>query len=106
VRTERYVYVEYESGERELYNLANDAYELDNIYASADPDLVAPLGALRGSAALASTAGSMPQGSSRQPATMTRDPVQEGYSPAKFGRPARPTHPWRHLFSMSASTNC
>lgn len=42
------MYVEYESGERELYNLANDPYELDNIYASADPDLVALLGALRG----------------------------------------------------------
>lgn len=52
VRTERYIYVEYKSGERELYDLANDPYQLDNLYANADPDLIAQLearlGALRG----------------------------------------------------------
>jgi N-acetylglucosamine-6-sulfatase len=52
VRTEQHLYVEYESGERELYDLAEDSYEIDNRYASADPDLItqlqARLGALRG----------------------------------------------------------
>jgi N-acetylglucosamine-6-sulfatase len=36
-------YVEYRNGERELYNLANDPYELENIYAAADPTLVSAL---------------------------------------------------------------
>jgi N-acetylglucosamine-6-sulfatase len=45
LRTERYLYVEYESGERELYDLAKDPYELSNIYETAAPTLVAELGA-------------------------------------------------------------
>ena len=43
VRTERYVYVKYESGERELYDLAEDPYELNNLYTSAGPDLLGQL---------------------------------------------------------------
>jgi N-acetylglucosamine-6-sulfatase len=43
VRTERHLYVEYESGERELYDLAEDPYEIDNRYAIADPDLITQL---------------------------------------------------------------
>jgi N-acetylglucosamine-6-sulfatase len=37
VRTQDYLYVEYESGERELYDLANDPYQLENSYPGADP---------------------------------------------------------------------
>lgn len=43
VRTEAYKYVEYDNGERELYDLQNDPYELDNFYESADPSLVKDL---------------------------------------------------------------
>ncbi|MDQ3924582.1 MAG: sulfatase [Actinomycetota bacterium] len=43
VRTEGQKYVEYQSGERELYDLANDPYELDNLYESADPSLLEDL---------------------------------------------------------------
>jgi N-acetylglucosamine-6-sulfatase len=43
VRTQRYMYVEYENGERELYDLVKDPYELQNLYDSADPDLIAEL---------------------------------------------------------------
>ena len=43
VRTQRYLYVEYENGEHELYDLEKDPYELHNLYASADPDLIAEL---------------------------------------------------------------
>ena len=51
VRTDTYKYVEYNNGEKELYDLRADPYELDNIYDSADPslleDLKARLEALR-----------------------------------------------------------
>ena len=51
VRTKTHKYVEHENGERELYDLANDPYELDNLYEGADPalleDLKARLEALR-----------------------------------------------------------
>jgi arylsulfatase A-like enzyme len=51
VRTGTYKYVEYADGERELYDLEADPYELDNIYGSADSsllgDLKAKLDALR-----------------------------------------------------------
>ena len=51
VRTGTHKYVEYQSGEKELYDLANDPYELENIYETADPalleDLKARLEALR-----------------------------------------------------------
>jgi len=43
VRTQRYLYVEYENGEHELYDLEKDPYELRNLYQSADPDLIAEL---------------------------------------------------------------
>ncbi|MBX6381877.1 MAG: sulfatase [Microbispora sp.] len=45
VRTERYAYVEYETGERQLYDLWNDPAELHNIAATADPGLTAALAA-------------------------------------------------------------
>jgi arylsulfatase A-like enzyme len=52
VRTGTHKYVEHENGEKELYDLANDPYELENVYESADPalveDLKARLEALRG----------------------------------------------------------
>jgi arylsulfatase A-like enzyme len=51
VRTAQYNYVEYETGEKELYDLNADPYELTNIYASASPtllnDLKARLDALK-----------------------------------------------------------
>jgi arylsulfatase A-like enzyme len=40
VRSTRYLYVEYATGERELYNLHNDPAELTNIYKGADPALI------------------------------------------------------------------
>jgi N-acetylglucosamine-6-sulfatase len=43
VRTETHKYVEYNSGETELYDLQADPYELNNIYESADPVLVEDL---------------------------------------------------------------
>src|SRR5829696_6990473 len=51
IRTETHKYVEYENGERELYDLQNDPYELENFYETADTflveDLQARLEALR-----------------------------------------------------------
>ena len=43
IRTETHKYVEYENGERELYDLKSDPYELDNVYESADPSLIEDL---------------------------------------------------------------
>ena len=43
VRTTRYLYVEYETEERELYDLQADPYQLRNFYGSADPALIAQL---------------------------------------------------------------
>jgi N-acetylglucosamine-6-sulfatase len=43
VRTRRYIYVEYEDGEHELYDLEKDPYELRNLYDSADLDLISEL---------------------------------------------------------------
>lgn len=43
IRTERYTYVEYGTGERELYDLAKDPHQLANAVESADPALVAAL---------------------------------------------------------------
>ena len=45
VRTRRYLYVEYAAGERELYDLKKDPYELHNLQDSADKDLISKLGA-------------------------------------------------------------
>jgi N-acetylglucosamine-6-sulfatase len=54
VRTERHLYVEYGTGERELYDLREDPYQLDNRYEAADPELLrrlqGRLAALRGCA--------------------------------------------------------
>jgi hypothetical protein len=43
IRTETHKYVEYETGDKELYDLEADPYELDNIYETADPSLIADL---------------------------------------------------------------
>jgi N-acetylglucosamine-6-sulfatase len=41
LRTATHIYVVYSTGEKELYDLANDPYELNNIIASADRKMVA-----------------------------------------------------------------
>jgi N-acetylglucosamine-6-sulfatase len=43
IRTTGWTYVEYGTGERELYDLAADPYQLDNVVETADPALVAAL---------------------------------------------------------------
>jgi len=44
VRTSRYLYVEYPTtGEKELYDLGADPYELTNLYSSASPTLLGDL---------------------------------------------------------------
>ncbi|MBC8163353.1 MAG: sulfatase [Roseiflexaceae bacterium] len=43
LRTATYKYVEYSTGERELYDLVADPYELQNLAAGADPALLAAL---------------------------------------------------------------
>jgi N-acetylglucosamine-6-sulfatase len=43
VRTKRYAYFEYDSGERELYDLQEDPYELKSIHQSVDPALLSDL---------------------------------------------------------------
>ncbi len=43
IRTERYAFVEYDTGEKELYDLDSDPSELDSIHASAEPALLARL---------------------------------------------------------------
>jgi arylsulfatase A-like enzyme len=43
VRTESHKYVEYATGERELYDLETDPYELENVYESVDPTLIEDL---------------------------------------------------------------
>jgi arylsulfatase A-like enzyme len=40
IRTEDHLYVEYGTGERELYDLREDPFQLDNRYEIADPDLI------------------------------------------------------------------
>jgi hypothetical protein len=45
VRTEHEVYVEYQSGPRELYDLRDDPDQLENIYATAEPSHIAELSA-------------------------------------------------------------
>jgi arylsulfatase A-like enzyme len=39
LRTNNYLYVEYKTGEHELYDLRTDPYELRNKYETASPDL-------------------------------------------------------------------
>jgi N-acetylglucosamine-6-sulfatase len=52
IRTAEHLYVEYETGERELYDLEEDPYEVHNLYENAGSDLVrraeGRLAALRG----------------------------------------------------------
>jgi N-acetylglucosamine-6-sulfatase len=52
IRTEEHLYVEYGTGERELYDLKKDPYQVDNVFENADTDLVrrteGRLAALRG----------------------------------------------------------
>ncbi len=52
IRTMEHLYVEYGTGERELYYLKKDSYQLDNAYEDADPELLrhlqGRLAALRG----------------------------------------------------------
>jgi arylsulfatase A-like enzyme len=43
LRVANYTYVEYSTGERELYNLSQDPEELNNLASSADPALIAAL---------------------------------------------------------------
>ena len=45
LRTDQYLYVEYASGERELYDIQADPYQLQNLAATADPALLADLAA-------------------------------------------------------------
>jgi len=40
LRTMQYLYLEYESGEIELYDLIQDPYQLENIASSADPEFI------------------------------------------------------------------
>jgi arylsulfatase A-like enzyme len=40
IRTTRHTYIEYGTGERELYDLAKDPFQLTNVAKNADPDLV------------------------------------------------------------------
>ncbi len=46
VRTQYYTYVEYTTGEKELYDLRTDPYELTNIYSKADPNLLKQLASM------------------------------------------------------------
>lgn len=43
LRTAELKYIEYDNGERELYDLANDPYELDNQFVNANPTVLAQL---------------------------------------------------------------
>ncbi len=45
VRTVQYIYVEYSDGERELYDLKQDPYELSNLISTADPGLLSQFSA-------------------------------------------------------------
>lgn len=40
IRTADYTYVEFKNGDRELYDLKNDPYQLENIFDTADPELL------------------------------------------------------------------
>lgn len=48
VRTRQYTYVEYDTGERELYDDIADPYQLNNLARTADPGLIAQLSTLTG----------------------------------------------------------
>jgi N-acetylglucosamine-6-sulfatase len=64
LRTEDYLYVEYKTGEHELYDLRKDPYELHNEYDTAAPELrrrlqaqLAALGKCSGEGCRAAEAG-------------------------------------------------
>jgi len=59
LRTEHELYVEYRSGPRELYDLRTDPYQLQNIYATADPGHITDLS--RRLAELAVSTGNPPK---------------------------------------------
>jgi len=48
VRTEKFIYIEYNNGEREFYNLIADPYELENLASKLDPDILSSLHAWLG----------------------------------------------------------
>ena len=43
MRTEQWHYVEYETGELELYDVIADPYQLENLAGTVDPAILAPL---------------------------------------------------------------
>lgn len=43
LRTAEYTYVEFKNGDKELYDLKNDPYQLENIYETAEPEFLAKL---------------------------------------------------------------
>lgn len=43
LRTSEYTYVEFKNGDKELYDLENDPYQLENIYETAEPEFLAKL---------------------------------------------------------------
>ena len=43
LRTDRYMYASYATGEKQLFDVRNDPYELHNIVTTADPALVRSL---------------------------------------------------------------
>jgi N-acetylglucosamine-6-sulfatase len=43
VRTEKFIYLEYNNGEKEFYNLVADPYELDNLASKLAPDILSSL---------------------------------------------------------------
>ena len=43
LRTKNYLYVDYKTGEHELYDLREDSHQLHDIYSTASPDLRARL---------------------------------------------------------------
>jgi arylsulfatase A-like enzyme len=45
VRTQRHLYTDLESGERELYDMERDPFQLDSLHRTADPALMAQLSA-------------------------------------------------------------
>ncbi len=65
VRTRRYTYVEYATGEKELYDNVDNPYQLQSIAKTADPGLLANLAGR--TAALAACAGSTCQQIENQP---------------------------------------
>ena len=92
LRTEHEVYVEYRSGPRELYDLRTDPYQLQNIYATADPGHIADLS--RRLAELAVSTGR--PGEDRERRRQRRlGPAVDGQQPHGHVRPRRDPRPRR-----------